>query len=372
MRQVELGQLNPSDNTVWMIDEAAMMDTHRMAGLLQVTGNGRIVMVGDSAQLSPIGAAGWYAESVADHGSVHLSQVFRQRDERDVADYKLIREGQGSQAVQNLDARGRVHVSADKATRLGNVMADYKGLRESGYEASQVRQVIETSNHDVDTMNRFVQRDRLARQEISDRGFQVEDTEQGRRWSIHNNDQVIFLKAHQEGRVTVRNGTTGVVKAINSRGEVAIDTGKETVVVHLEPRKHSQPLGLAYAQHAQKLQGGEVDHVQVLPGSEHTANANSGYSQMTRAKHEAHVYLDAESFPGDSVAGLGKAWEQRDEPRSAQWHAAQVVEELAYTHEQPDEPAQEEHIGNMADYFMQRVYERQQQERAEQEVGMSR
>ncbi|MCZ2857441.1 AAA family ATPase [Blastococcus sp. VKM Ac-2987] len=358
LRQIERGQIKPTDKTLWMVDEAAMMDTHRMAALIKAAGRGRVVLVGDSAQLTPIGAAGWYAESVESHGSAKLTRVFRQRDENDVASYQKLRDGNGAEAVASMAERGRVHVSKDSSERLGRVMGDYKELRAKGYKAGQVRQVIETSNHDVDTMNRFVQRDRIERNEVHPDGFRVEDTEQGRRWELHQGDQVIFLRSYYERGVDpIRNGSTGLIRNIDRHGNAVIDLGTRTVSIGLQEAERVQPVGLAYAQHAAKLQGSEVEHVQVLP-SLITANANSGYSQVTRAKHQAHVYLSQEDAPeADPVEALGQRWSTPAEKRSAR----------SYLHE--PEPIK---VETRHENIYERIMADRAREQAREPVGMER
>ncbi len=323
----DAGRLRVNEATVWFVDEAAMMDTYRMGELLRVVGPGRVVLVGDPRQLSPIGAAGWYAESVAEHGATVLSNVHRHRDPRDVRDYGLLRRGQAQSAVENLAMRSRIHVDDDAGRRLGRVLQDYRNMRDHGYRADQIRQVIETSNHDVDTMNRFVQRDRLERGEIKGvTGYEVEDLEQGRRWMLHEGDQVIFLRSYStKGQETVKNGTTGTILQLGPTGRMKVALDDRILVMRLEASEWSQPVGLAYAQHANKLQGGEVEMVQVLPGTEHTATANSGYSQLTRAQHEAHVYLSRDIHTDDALGSLTRAWSVAYEKRSASWHQEQAV-----------------------------------------------
>ncbi|RBY87452.1 AAA family ATPase [Blastococcus sp. TF02A-26] len=320
--RIDAGRLTVTARTVWFVDEAAMMDTARMAELLRIAGSGRVVLVGDAKQLSPIGPAGWYGESVAEHGSVLLTRVHRHRDAADIRDYELLRVGKAPEAVANLDERQRIHIDEDRSARLQRVMRDYTNMRDLGsYTAEQIRQVIETSNHDVDTMNRFIQRDRLTRRELAGQGFEVEDVEQGRRWLIHRGDQVIFLRTYQGDDAPIRNGTAGTVVGLDpATGRAQIALGDRLATVWLQASEHRQPVGLAYAQHANKLQGGEVEMVQVMPGGIATANANSGYSQLTRARHEAHVYLDRDTLGDEPFDALARAWSVPYEKRSATWH----------------------------------------------------
>lgn len=323
VRQVKNGAIRTDSSTLIVVDEAAMMDTSRMAQLLQAAGNARFVLVGDQAQLVPIGAGGWYGESIGAHGSVQLTTVHRQEDARDAADYILLRDGRGTEAVENLAERGRVHISSDAQARIGDALSAYQDFRNGGYSAGDVRIVLDSSNSLVDTCNRFIQNDLRRRGELGGSGFEVEDTEQDRRWTIHENDQVMFLNAYIDGTgEPVRNGVTGVVLELNpetGKAKLLLDTGR-IVVMPLKEQARSQSLGLAYAQHASKLQGGEAPIVLVLPGSEYSASANSGYSQLTRAKTEAHIYLDHETHGPDPIDAVGRAWSVAEHKRTATWH----------------------------------------------------
>lgn len=327
VRRIEAGKVKADERTTWFLDEAAMTDTHRMAEVLKMVGPGRIVVVGDPAQLKPIGAAGWYPESVERHGSTMLTRVHRHRDPRDVRDYELLRRGKAAQAVMNMNDRKRIHVDENAQGRIQRVMRDYASMRDYGYSAAQIRQVLETSNLEVDAMNALVQKDRLSRGELREASaFTVQDNEQNRNWTLYEGDQVIFLKAYSErGAEPIRNGTTGTILKIDGKsGQVSLALGDRIAQVKLSASGYAQPVGLAYAQHVAKYQGAEVEMVQVLPGPAMQTDANAGYSQLTRAKHEAHAYLDHETHGETPLAAISEAWAVPYEKRSALWHQRQV------------------------------------------------
>lgn len=310
VHQVRHG-FQPTNKTLIVADESAMIDTPKMAELLKHSGEARLLLIGDSAQLSPIGAGGWYDESIDRHGASTLATVYRQRDARDASDYGRLRYGkQVAQAVKNLTARGRVHMSDDRVSRMADVFSDYRDFRDQGYSAAEIRVVSEGSNHDIDTANRFIQRDRQRRGEIPDEGFVVEDTQQGRRWIVHEGDQVVFLRSYRRhGQKAVKNGAEGTILSLDldsGKAQVGLED-KGIVTVQLASEEDTQPLGLRYAMHAQRLQGGEVPIVQVMPGTPFTSTANSAYSETTRAQHESHVYLDYEDHP-EGVESLIEAW----------------------------------------------------------------
>lgn len=324
-RMVQMGKIKASERTLWIIDEAAMVDTDRLDRLLVAAkGKGRFVFVGDPRQLSPIGPGGWYDESVAEHGSVMLDETHRFKDHRDVRDYNLLRRGSlaaSREAVENLAMRGRVHESEDRTDRVLSVFEDYKGFRDKGLGADDIRIIVETSNEDVDAANKFAQFDRKSRGEIKGEGVLVHDEDQGRAWRLHENDSVIFLRSclPSKREEPVRNGTRAKILKIDEKaGRAVVELEDDrNIWVELNEHEASQPMGLAYSQHANKIQGDEVEVVQVMPGTDHTANANSAYSQLTRAKSEAHVYLDRETHGDSPQEALADAWAERVDKRTA-------------------------------------------------------
>jgi ATP-dependent exoDNAse (exonuclease V) alpha subunit len=359
VRQVDKGRFFPTSRTMVIVEEAGQMDTLRMDKLLKAVGDARIVLVGDDAQLTPIGAGGWYQDQLDLHGSVELVKVRRHKDPRDTADFELIRHGRAPEALKNMADRGRVHISEDRTRRMADVLADYVEHRNAGWQARDIRMISDTSNADIDTANRFVQRDRLFRGEIREQGFEVHDAEQDRRWSLHEGDQVIFLRSYKIKRdEPVKNGTTGVVMSINAdtgRARLRVDQddgNRRIVTVRLNPHELRQPVGLAYAVHANKYQGAEVPIAQLMPGMGQTT-ANSAYSMATRSTHETHWYFDYETHGADPIANAGKAMTEREQKQSALSKLAEVRR------------AEAERVRRMAEQM--RDWERQQAEAHERE-----
>ncbi|WP_144836039.1 AAA family ATPase [Kocuria rosea] len=330
-RQVKQGKLEFTDKTLVIIDEAAMMDTDHLDRLMMAAkGKGRFVHVGDDKQLTPIGPAGWYEHSVKSYGQTEIRKVRRQRDPEDVHTYNLLRVGhinEARQAVQRLHDKGRIHVTDDADERQLKVFSDYQQMRDARPKlgADDFRMIIETSNQDVDTMNRMVQFDRKQRGEISGEGVTVNDEESGRSWNLHKGDSVMFLRPFAprvKGQAPVRNGMTGQILDVNHDKGFSYVKLEDKRIVRVPLREHekNQPFGPNYAQSAHKIQGAECEVVQVMPGTDHTATANSAYSQLTRAKGEAYVYLDHETHGEQPHQTLAESWAQRvDKRMSLAW-----------------------------------------------------
>jgi hypothetical protein len=118
----------------------------------------------------------------------------------------------------------------------------------------------------------------------------------------------------------VRNGTSGEVVGLDlerRRVRIRLAGSDDEVDVTLAKEDHLQPVGLSYAVHAAKFQGGEVPTVLALPGSARITNANAGYSAVTRAQESAYVYLDRHTHGSDPLASLAGAWSRPDAKLSA-------------------------------------------------------
>jgi conjugative relaxase-like TrwC/TraI family protein len=329
------GKLTPAD--VVIVDESSTLDTFTTQRLLKAAGKARVTFLGDPGQLGAIGASGWYADATRDAQVHELHTVHRHRNPDDLADWRLIRQGKTTEAVGNLADRGKITVSEDPAHKLAEVTGDYKGLRDEGRKASDVTMLVDTANTDLDILNRFAQHDRRQRGEIGSQGFQVHDEEQGRDWTIHRGDQIIFLTAVQGaggGMVrrgfniirgvesqSTRNGMTGTVKDISTRSgsaHIELEDGTHRVV-QLQASAQRQPVGLSYAVHASKFQGAENNVILSVPGLGQTSN-NSAYSMATRSRDETRFYLDTQTHTTAPLQTFADAIQVPEVQRSASWH----------------------------------------------------
>lgn len=336
------GRLSSRD--VVVVDEAFMVDTFRMHKLLHRVGDAKMVLISDPEQLAAIGASGWYHDAVERLPIQRLNNVYRTKDPYDLRDFDHVRAGRAAAAVQSLDKRGRVHISADRSHKIADVLYDYRGLRRDGVPASDVKLIVDTSNADLDVANRFVQADRVSRGEVATEGLRVRDNEQGREWELRQGDDVIFLRAAKTpGQPPIRNGSTGTIKMVNpdtGRVVLRMDSGR-TATVDLAAHAEKQPIGLAYAVHAAKFQGGEVSRVLYLPGS--TTTKRSGYSAMTRCQDRVDVYVDRETHGDDPLKRLASDLARPGDKRSARSHQheqaqAQERPEARVSNAEPERP----------------------------------
>jgi AAA domain/TrwC relaxase len=321
--------LEVTDRTWVFVDEVAMVDTHHMKLLLNAAGPAVIRAIGDDRQLPAIGAAGWYAEQLERHPGAELTHVYRQRNPDDVRDFIDLGAGRVEEAVRSLHARDRIHVLDDHRHRVAAIVDLYVQERTKGRGPRDVAVIVDGSNHVLDEVNRRVQRERLAMEEISPRGLEVRATDEDRRWSLHRGDLVLFRErviAHDE---VVRNGDRGRIVTVDHRHHritVALDDGRK-VTVDVREEAPIQPVVPAYAVNVNVFQGSEVP-VGIYAPSRH-ADRHSAHTAVTRVVEDLHVVIDRETYGPRPIGALTRdwsrvsdkrtAWSQLEEPARARW-----------------------------------------------------
>ena len=334
---VATGRLHPDERTVVIVEEAVMVDTPRMHQLLQAAGPAIIRTLGDPEQAQAVGPGGWHAQvDEVIGGHCTLTTVVRQRNPEDREACRLVRHGHADQALANLHARGRVHLVPHGSTAVKEVVHAWnvhrllRGL-------DQMRIVTDTSNATIDTLNSLCQAKRLAAGELYGPAVELVDRQTGRRERLYAGDRVCFIRAHSADREHVPNGTTGHVLAVDPEQERVLVACDDGPCIPVEPtgNEWAQPLRLAYAGHALRLQGGQAPVVLVLPGAGQTSR-QSAYSMLTRCQEQVHVFVDRDSqctgpyAQHEPLAALAQRW-TRDARKTAV--SAQLEVQAGKTHE---------------------------------------
>lgn len=310
-----------TERTLVIYDEAFMAETARADKLMTMAGPARVVFVGDPDQAQPIGAAGWYHDATSLHGVAgRLTAVHRQVNQADRDALLALREGRGADALDNLEARGRLHVRADAQDAFEALGEAYASFRDTGLDDSAIRVISAGgSNAANDRVNRLIQTDRLGRGEISTEALSVTETSTGRRWNLHAGDPVLFLAPYRHDGGRVANGTSGRIEGLDiehSRANV-ITTDGTRVEVRIEDRSEHQPIAPAYAVHSQKYQGAETDVVLVVVPEPNAVDKFALYSAASRARQELHVFVDHETHGDNPKAALSRSLAGSPFPQSA-------------------------------------------------------
>jgi conjugative relaxase-like TrwC/TraI family protein len=114
-RAAARGEAALGRQTVLVVDEAGMVDSRSLARLIDHAqeADAKLVLIGDPAQLGEIEAGGLFASIAARTEPIVLDEVIRHRHEFEREGAKLIREGEGREALTIYQGAERVTVSDD-------------------------------------------------------------------------------------------------------------------------------------------------------------------------------------------------------------------------------------------------------------------
>src|SRR6266545_967604 len=110
-----------------IVDEAGMADTRSLTRLLfqLERAQGKAVLVGDPAQLSPVGPGGLFTALVHRHGAIELGDNHRQRSEPERKALTFLRDGDSRDYLTHQAASGRLTVAASNIEAKAQLLADW-------------------------------------------------------------------------------------------------------------------------------------------------------------------------------------------------------------------------------------------------------
>jgi ATP-dependent exoDNAse (exonuclease V) alpha subunit len=326
-----------------------MMDTPRADRLVQLCDGAIVRTIGDRRQAEAIGAGGWYAAIDGRIGHAELRNVHRQRNTEDLEVCKLVRLGQANQALENLKARGRLHVEATEADAVGQLLDDWERHRSDGLAPKDVLVITDMSNDLIDHLNELIQYRRMRAGELSEVGITVAEAASGRQETFHVGDRVCWIEGARCGNEIIRNGAAGTVsQADGERHSIIVDLDvsrgemPHRVRVSLDAYAERQALRLGYASHAQKTQGAEAKVALILPGNRNT-DGHSGYSMITRPEDQIHVYASKELHGFDPIQTIGRRWSEIGDKRAAITYSDDLSE-MAPRREMTEKRSLAEHL----------------------------
>jgi conjugative relaxase-like TrwC/TraI family protein len=262
---------------VLVVDEAGMVGTrdyHQLLTAVTAAG-GKLVAVGDRAQLTEIDAGGMFARLSRSHLRGELTDNHRQVNgwERDAL--VALRSGDILPALRNYAAHDRLHQHADTTTLRDTIAGQYVAAIDAGATPFDVV-ALAGSRNDAAALNIAI-RQRLrstaigADQPVGDRKFAV--------------GEVVLVTRNDHPRALL-NGTRGVITAINSRQvSLHLDDDRQVAV---PTSWAAERLRSAYAMTVHKAQGLTVDVALVdVTG---LSDRNSAYVAASRARRRTALH----------------------------------------------------------------------------------
>lgn len=293
LARVDSGGLRVDAHTVVVMDEAGMADTARLAKLSELTARSqsKLVLVGDQAQLSPIGAGGMFAELQERVPTAELTEVRRANHEWEREAWKQVRAGEAPRALVSYQSHGRLHIYDTREQAAQRMVGDWDRARREHPDGRTVM-LTDASNVELERINALAQERRAQAGELGAQTVDLPD----RPYGLAAGDQVIFTAQHcPPGQPRVENGTPGIVSVASAHDWLSIQTqGARSREVELSGEELAG-LSLSYAQHVYKAQGRTVDRSFVLAGAWQT-DRERAYVALSRAQERTDIYVSREDL----------------------------------------------------------------------------
>ena len=299
---VENGDICLGPRTVVFMDEAGMADTERLSRLAETTADSRskLVLAGDAAQLSPIGAGGLFDQLRDRVPTAELTEVHRANHDWERRAWEQVRNGEPGPALAQYEAHDRLHVYDTRAQAAEAMVDDWDKTRQ-GLPAGNAVMITDASNAERDQINAMAQERRVQAGELGSHHVDLP----GKPYGLHAGDEVVFSAQFQvPGQKRIENGIAGTVVDADRRSDrITIETReREPREVKVNTREFSD-LSLGYAVHVYKAQGITAEASGILTGGWQTDKEHA-YVALSRAREQTQVYVSREDL-GESGMDVG-------------------------------------------------------------------
>ncbi|MFL5897995.1 MAG: MobF family relaxase [Solirubrobacterales bacterium] len=244
--------------SVLVVDEAGMVDSRAMARLIDHAerAEAKLVLIGDPAQLGEIEAGGLFAAIASRTEPVHLDDVIRHRHELEREGAKLIREGEGSEAINLYRKAERVTVSDDPLARRQAMVADWWERYREGEDALMVAK----RNAEVRELNAMAREMMRAEGKLGAEEIRVgeERFAVGDQMITRINDQKLGVFNRERWRIAEVDVDSRrlVLDGIDTCRQVCVDS---VFLERVNPRDGAAAIEHAYAATIYQAQGSTLD-----------------------------------------------------------------------------------------------------------------
>ncbi|MBK8751742.1 MAG: relaxase domain-containing protein [Candidatus Competibacteraceae bacterium] len=274
--------------TVVVVDEAGMVDSRKMAALIEATqtAGAKLVLVGDHRQLQPIEAGGIFRALTERIETANLSEIRRQVEPWARDAVHALAEGRAGEALKAYDDHGLLHVSKSKTETIQSLVSAWTQAGE--HHPGDSRLMLAGERADVRALN-VQAREGLQQSGHLGPGQKIATAHGVREFSV--GDRLVCTR--NSTPYGVKNGQLGTLEAITPQKKgpllrVRLDEGHRVVTL---PTGRYDHLDHGYALTTHKAQGVTVDRVFVLAGG-NMANREIGLVQLSRHRQTAQVFVD--------------------------------------------------------------------------------
>jgi conjugative relaxase-like TrwC/TraI family protein len=290
-RTAAAGEPALARGSVLVVDEAGMVSSQALARLIHHSqeAEAKLVLIGDPAQLGEIEAGGLFAAIAARTESIVLDEVVRHRHELERESSKLIRQGQGWDAMASYFTNGRVTVSDDPVARREAMVSDWWGHFREGEDALMVAK----RNAEVRVLNQMAREKMRAEARLGAEELQVGEARfaVGDQVITRVNDQRLQVYNRERWRIAEVDAESGrlVLDGIDTFRQVGVDS---VFLERVNPRDGAPAIEHAYAATIYQAQGATLDSAFVM--ADPSMTKEEFYVATSRARGDTYLYATPE------------------------------------------------------------------------------
>ena len=280
-----------NEKSIVVMDEAGMTDLHDMATILRYVHESRasLVLVGDHAQLQPIGIGAPFRSIVEMIGFAEMNRIMRQVDEKDCLATLQLSKGNIQDAINHYDSKNQMHLMETEIDAKNALISDWQShLKQNDLAGMQKQLILAHANDDVMHLN-LLARDCLIKNNLLDQNTHTFKTEKGE-ITLAVNDRVLFLKNDKD--LNISNGDFATITEIKDKTITAKLNNDKTVTFNAENYTH---FTYGYAATIHKTQGVTLDNTFVYVKNNYWDRYLT-YVALSRHKNYVGLYASIQSF----------------------------------------------------------------------------
>jgi conjugative relaxase-like TrwC/TraI family protein len=291
LRDMDRGEVVLSSRSILLVDEAGMVGSEDMAGLIghADAAEAKLVLIGDPQQLGAIEAGGLFAAIADRTDPIVLDEVIRHNHEldRDVA--KLIREGEGREALALYRSAERVIVAPDAEARRQAMVEDWWRSYREGEDALMVAK----RNVEVERLNATARELMRSEGRLGEKEIEVGEA----RFAAGD---LLITRVNDRSQDVYNRERWQVAEVDPERGRIALDGIDQARTVEVGPDYLARTtlggevpaLQHAYAVTTYCAQGTTVDRAYVM--ADPSMDKQEFYVATSRSREETYLYATPE------------------------------------------------------------------------------
>lgn len=276
-----------------ILDEASMCGSRKLVRLLDhaAASRAKVILVGDTRQLSSVDAGGSFPGLVARLGAHRLLENRRQVEQWERDALRHLRDGRVRPAMTAYAAHRRLHMG-DREDLVQMMVDDWWAARAKGESVMQASRWSDVHELNERARERLVEAGLVEREGLDVRGV-----------TVGIGDQVMVLR--NAWALGVINGTLGTVTAIDrDRGDLLVQTAElEPRVVRLPASfwnaKGRRRVVLAYCRTIHKAQGSTYRGASFTLAGDDTIHLEATHVALSRGTEANHLYYVGEPPPDE-------------------------------------------------------------------------